>query len=63
MKLGVEFGAVPMGLDQVAARADCELCDGTGCPCIRMRDWQSIEQGCDCGCSQCGRRPERREQR
>lgn len=36
----------------------CDACDGTGCPCLRGRDWQSIELGCECGCPECGRKPE-----
>lgn len=37
--------------------AGCQSCDGTGCPCMRTRDWQSMEQGCECGCSECGFKP------
>lgn len=32
----------------------CATCDGTGCPCMRWRDWQSMEQGCHEGCPECG---------
>jgi hypothetical protein len=32
----------------------CGTCDGGGCPCMRSRDWQSIEGGCKDGCPECG---------
>jgi hypothetical protein len=35
----------------------CRACDGTGCPCMRWRDWQSMEYGCECGCAECGLKP------
>jgi len=34
--------------------AECENCDGSGCPCMRWRDWYSMELGCECGCHVCG---------
>lgn len=36
------------------AEEACPTCDGTGCVCLRWRDWQSIEQGCHQGCPDCG---------
>ena len=33
---------------------ECENCDGTGCPCMKWRDWYSMELGCECGCHVCG---------
>ena len=32
----------------------CDSCDGTGCPCMRARDWYSMDLGCKDGCGECG---------
>lgn len=45
-------------IDYLGKKNHCSSCDGTGCPCLRWRDWQSME-GCTCGCMECATKPVR----
>ncbi len=45
---------------RLLAQQTCDACDGMGCVCMRWRDWQSIDLGCQCRCGHCGRQPAKR---